>query len=505
MSRQLHDSSHLNSSRGRRDHSLGRRGSEAGSSRSLYGHDSASRSVGNVRESADGLMTHTEEEAKWIHRDKLAKIESEELHQAARLFHRRTGESKSSRGRSHISGSSSLASPPAEYSEPWPGLQEEDHDYEEDEDESNSVPYNNNNNNTRGRQKTWDLRRPEEIAADEEAGFGFYSNPALRKSSSRIPIPTASPAPILHDHAGREISRSRATTIADDDAAAPYSKSRRGSEAVSDDNEFPFTSGGGGGASTTPSSSRPNSRSAQATMQGANGKKPATTKGTGTNTARKTSGAAATGAAKKTTTPKSRTTSGAGNTQRPSTRGADSRPTTAVNRPEGDPPWLATMYKPDPRLPPDQQIIPTHARRVQQEQWEKEGKTPTTYDREFAPLAITPDQKANSGNNNNTNNSNNENSDNIENAPPPVPTLNPPSPPPAAKLSTEGSSGMWPLTTPEGPETKRLSGVYSPMPKVQDPSSQGVGMTPKWSPPVVSAEPEPPKEKKAGCGCCVVM
>ena len=485
MSRQLHDSSYLNSSRGRRDHSLGRRGSEAGSSRSLYGHDSGSRSVGNVRESVDGFMMHSEEEAKWIHRDKLAKIESEELHQAARLFHRRTGESKSSRGRSHISGSSSVASPPAEYSEPWPELQEEDHD--------ESGPYNGNY--VADEQKTWDLRKPEEIAADEEAGSGFYSNPALRKSSSRIPIPTASPAPILHDQAGREISRSRATTVADDDApAASYSKSRRGSEAVSDDNEVPFAPGG---ASTTPSGSRPNSRSAQATMQGANGKKPATTKGAGT-TPRKTSAAAA---GTKKTTPKPRATSGAGNTQRPTTRGADSRPTTAVNRPEGDPPWLATMYKPDPRLPPDQQIIPTHARKVQQEQWEKEGKTPTTYDREFAPLAITPDEKARMENNNNSNS--NSNDDKIDNAPPPVPTENPPPPPPPAKQTTEGSNSMWPLTTPDGPETKRLSGVYSPMPKVQEPP-QG-RMTPKWSPPVVTAESEEPKEKKAGCGCCVVM
>lgn len=485
MSRQLHDSSYLNSSRGRRDHSLGRRGSEAESSRSLYGHDSGSRSVGNVRESVDGFMMHSQEEAKWIHRDKLAKIESEELHQAARLFHRRTGESKSSRGRSHISGSSSLASPPAEHSEPWPELQEEDHD-----DESSSVPFNGNY--APEERKAWDLRKPEEIATDEEAVSGFYSNPALRKSSSRIPIPTTSPAPILHDQAGREISRSRATTIADDDAAAaPYGKSRRGSEAVSDDNEVPFTPGG---ASTTPNGSRPNSRSAQATMQGANGKKPAA-KGTGT-TARKTSAPAGT----KKTTPKSRTTSAAGSTQRPTTRGGDSRPTTAANRPEGDPPWLATMYKPDPRLPPDQQIIPTHARRVQQEQWEKEGKTPTTYDREFAPLAISPDEKARMENSNNNNNNN----ININNGPPPVPTENlPPPPPPPAKHTTEGSNSMWPLTTPDGPEAKRLSGVYSPMPKVQEPPQER--MTPKWSPPVVTAESEQPKEKKAGCGCCVIM
>lgn len=51
--------------------------------------------------------------------------------------------------------------------------------------------------------------------------------------------------------------------------------------------------------------------------------------------------------------------------------------------PEGEPPWLSTMYKPDPRLPPDQQMLPTHAKRMMQEQWEKEGKTGSIYDRQF--------------------------------------------------------------------------------------------------------------------------
>ena len=46
------------------------------------------------------------------------------------------------------------------------------------------------------------------------------------------------------------------------------------------------------------------------------------------------------------------------------------------------------MYKPDPRLPPDQQIIPTHAKRQQQAQWSEAGAIPTTYDREFSPLAV---------------------------------------------------------------------------------------------------------------------
>lgn len=39
-----------------------------------------------------------------------------------------------------------------------------------------------------------------------------------------------------------------------------------------------------------------------------------------------------------------------------------------INRPEGEAPWIATMYKPDPMLPPEQQMLPTQARRLQEQQ-----------------------------------------------------------------------------------------------------------------------------------------
>lgn len=54
-----------------------------------------------------------------------------------------------------------------------------------------------------------------------------------------------------------------------------------------------------------------------------------------------------------------------GLTSRPGTSGA-SRPPSA--RPEDEPPWAGSMFKPDPRLPPDQQMLPTHARRLAQQQ-----------------------------------------------------------------------------------------------------------------------------------------
>jgi len=151
------------------------------------------------------------------------------------------------------------------------------------------------------------------------------------------------------------------------------------------------------------------------------------------------------------------------------------------------------MYKPDPRLPPDQQIIPTHARQMMQQQWEKEGKTPTTYDREFAPLAIATD--APPSNNNDNNNDNNEKTEEPSKEEQPQEK--------SEKPETEENS-TWPLSSPKSPDSTQPNTGYSPMPRVQEPPP--AGLTPKWSPPVVTAqEPPPAKEKKGGCGCCVVM
>lgn len=64
------------------------------------------------------------------------------------------------------------------------------------------------------------------------------------------------------------------------------------------------------------------------------------------------------------------------------------RPTSSHQVPEGPPPWSLSTYTPDPKLPPDQQIIPTVAKRLQQEQWEKEGVFATVYDTKLRPLKV---------------------------------------------------------------------------------------------------------------------
>ena len=133
------------------------------------------------------------------------------------------------------------------------------------------------------------------------------------------------------------------------------------------------------------------------------------------------------------------------------------------------------MYKPDPRLPPDQQILPTLAKKMQQEQWEKEGRTGTAYDKDFAPLAVHPND---------------------------IPPVPPKAEQPAEPLQVEEPPK--PSKSPEPPRPNTSTG-YSTMPKVTDTPPLGLTPNPNWNPPVVSAQEQekPPKEK--GCGCCIVM
>ncbi|RJE26416.1 hypothetical protein PHISCL_01217 [Aspergillus sclerotialis] len=489
MSRQAYVND-WNSARGRRDASLNRRTSESGSWRDVYGQETANWSAGNVGDSVDSHYNgHPEKDdmdtndENWIHRDKLARIESEELQQAAILLQRRAGvESRTGRGKSHElhhkGGFGSSTSTPAvtEQSEPWPNLH-----VDQGEHTSSSGPDGDGNYDIEDERQNWDLRRPEEIAADkmDDGGSYFYYNPALRKSSSRIPISTASPAPISPDHFGRESrkQRSRAPTNGDDDSSV--TKVRRASEPTAAETASASTPTGG---------SRPVSRGTP-TGQNASAKK--TPRGTSGSSNRKTSAPPTT----RKTTPRSRAVSGNGGSgQRPTTRSGETRPTTSVNRPEGDPPWLATMYKPDPRIPPDQQILPTHARKMQQEQWEKEGRTTTTYDRDFTPLAVRPDEQS----------SNNDKPEKEE----PKPEEKPEEVPEEKKEEQKEPSGQkaaeWPLGSPknEGPNNKPgVSTGYSTIPKVRE--TPAPGLSPNWDPPVVTAQPPPEKEK--GCGCCIVM
>ncbi len=416
------------------------------------------------------VMTLDKDDPGWIHRDKLAQIENRELQAAGIVLPRsraysRTGRSSRSRETSAngmerqdrgqiVQKRQRIEVPP----------QQEELDQESSIDAEEKA--------------AWDLRTQEEIEADERRGWIDYST--LSKNASKIPINMMSPAPVPINYLERDapIPRQKSAVWGNDSVTIEYPRpqpkkeSAPTSEPVKQESakeQQPMSSG----------SKRPNAKRTQSSPD--KQKLPTHGSGPGPNgqTDRKPSGPL------KKTPPISHSSS-----TRPRTRGASgsiSRPTTRsgeVKRPEGDPPWLATMFKPDPRLPPDQQLLPTVAKRLQQEQWEREGKGGTAYDTMFRPL-------------------NDEELRRQELPPSPTKETAPETP------AKEEGQGEWPLrSTQDKNERPGTAGGYSTMPRISTvPLIQ--------SPPVNQAQQPPRREvevmqveeetKNGGCGCCIVM
>jgi hypothetical protein len=282
------------------------------------------------------IKTLEDDESNWIHRDKLAQIESRELEEAGLRVGRRTSEAALKREEKR----QRLASPVRI-----------EGDLEGDEsntaEESLSTP-------------------PKSLIPKPNSG---------RSSSSRIPIPRSLSSPTTNGDSNAIGTRSRNGSfgVNNELEESPQSiRSRKASYLDDDDLQGspPDTPPRTNTSSTTVDrlSASPQKKTAVKTVK----KSPAPRAASNTKQRNVTP-------ARQTSEPK-----------RPGTSsGATPRPSTS-HRPEGDPPWLATMYKPDPRLPPDQQMLPTHAKRLAQEQWEKEGKTGTVYDREFRLLNTEP-------------------------------------------------------------------------------------------------------------------
>ncbi|SLM35152.1 hypothetical protein LPUS_04235 [Lasallia pustulata] len=471
---------------GRRLGDISRSGSECDSLLDLYNHRRSmfnpiddNERAGMVGEPyLDGEELDS---SRWIHRDKLAMIESQEMQQAGFTFPRpETSRSSSNRRREHSRDQYSNGIRPSSSDVPharqenWQRMQSPSPEQREIEAEGNHAHYN--------------LPSPEETAAEPNEEINtlpLYRQPGMRASPSRIPILTSSPLPIPQEHLERDTPLPRKRVASgnwsggDEDGLA-YPKIRRrsqslGSQALFDSREPPNNA-------STPRS-RPVSRGLA--TPSAMDRKTSLRAGP-------VSGERSTSTASRavSTSQKPRTTSATHRSspaQRPHTRpGPDGRPATAVNRPEGEAPWLATMYKPDPRLPPEQQMLPTHAKRLQQEQWEKEGKSGPAFDGESTPLpAHTQDN------------------------------LQPPSPAGGDKPEGTKADGnqAWPLKpAPKPPsmisraETNGTEhGGYSTIPRVQ--GLPGTPSLSKVSSPIPPQQPfqmqDPPKEK--ACGCCVMM
>lgn len=360
-----------------------------------------------------GDMVLDETSSKWIHRDKLARIENAELHAAGFVIPKSRSASRLKRERSdnrldadarrprHGSAtfdSPSLSSPPS-----------------------------------------WDLRTPEEIA-EVEANAYFMSTGA---GGTRIPLAKSSPVPLSLDFLERGSSAVRRYESMDSDMMA-YAKTR--------------------------------SRSASASFRDS-------PKKFGNNAPRKGSVTSKGSATSNRPSTRSGPTTTKESPSRPTTRSG--RKTSRAKHPEGEPPWLSNSYKPDPRLPPDQQYPAEVAKRMAQEEMERDGAYGDAYDTNFRPL--------------------NRNS--------------------LLKTSDSNGSGWeWPLkpsvtTAP----LQRQGSTYSTMPKISDKTPNSPMASPRPNAPSqMSPVPQTDhqtetqtfemaqqntdlEDKKGGCGCCVVM
>ncbi|KAI1099817.1 hypothetical protein F4804DRAFT_349096 [Jackrogersella minutella] len=387
-----------------------------------------------------------DEHSKWIHRDKLARIESQELQAAGIILPKPRAQSRPRRDRS----------------------QDKTNGHRRATDTSDQHPVARSRKNSElSLDKTpdlevldWDLRLPEEIA--EDPGEYWVTNDTAK---SRIPVAKISPAPIPSDflHRDAPVSRKPSVALLDEDASIlmPKPRSRSGSS-----NDAPKAYPGkrsateGSPKKTTTTGSRKASAPAKATAQG----RPKTRSGPGARS---------------------------NSTTRPTTRSGELSPMSKA-APEGEPPWMVSAYKPDPRLPPDQQLLPTVAKRLQQEKWEQEGKFGNIYDKEFRPLNDEGFLRRRESD---------------------------------KPKEVEEKQDEWPLgpgaKSPTSPTTSRPgTSSYSTMPRIQG----APAMSPLASPlspqqpqmqPAPSTraptqveeleEEEEEKPKKSGCGCCVVM
>ena len=327
------------------------------------GQPSSLRGRGTQKTSAGNSGDKEADRDYWIHRDKLKEIEIREMEEAG--F--KVGRSSRSNSRSQSATRRTRDRTNSELAE---GQQSGD-----DRHERRVV---STIQDEEGDYQAWSPTSSEDPAPEMQPPSGRTTH-GVRPSTSRIPLPKSSGIPVPAAYADRDapLPRSRTGSASwNGDIAAAGARVRSGSigsQVLLDD----ILDGKKLGHSRNNSSSASGSSMKQSVKSPVKTRAP--TKTASTAGARKTS---ATTTSR--TAPKSRQTSGAN--KRPGTAGnAISRPTTG-HRPEGEAPWIATMYKPDPRLPPDQQIIPTHAKRMQQEQWENEGRVGSMYDTDFRLL-----------------------------------------------------------------------------------------------------------------------
>ncbi len=191
---------------------------------------------------------------------------------------------------------------------------------------------------------------PEEIAAESKPYFVI--NTVGGKGTSRLPVAKLSPVPVPIGHIERP---------------TPMPRKRDGSPSAEDTITYPKTrarSDSLKGADSSPAGGAAPQQKRAATD--VSPKKSAA--GARKTSAPAKTAPAGTGRPKTRNGPSKDSTSSSGGQTRHRTRSGerDLSPGAMGKQPEGEPPWMVSAYRPDPRLPPDQQLLPTVARRLQQ-------------------------------------------------------------------------------------------------------------------------------------------
>ncbi|EGO61261.1 hypothetical protein NEUTE1DRAFT_127921 [Neurospora tetrasperma FGSC 2508] len=435
---------------------------------------------------ADSLFDPETDESKWIHRDKLAQIENEELQAAGFVL----PVARDNRARSKSGNRLKRDQSQDKLSGQARSIGGGEHVGSRSRKNSSAT-------------QDWDKR-----ADDGAEHADSTSNPGA-KVTSRIPVPRTKAYPTTPtDEKAAAFGRKRDSSPEEDKEKIAYPKPRG-------------RSGSTGNALTKAangSDARPVAKRADTSPMKS---KPAAG-------AKKVSGKAATAT---TARPRTRGASAKDSTgARPTTRSGDRELSPTTHKPmEGEPPWMVSAFRPDPRLPPEQQLLPTVAKRLQQEKWEREGKVGNVYDKEFRPLTdegfleppehpiVAPEhepaENENEKENENENEKEEEQEKENEKEQPqadwplkPAEPQCPQSPPPPSLHS---------LQSPRSPAPVGRTNSYSTMPKIADKPILTKSPSPK-NPPQrphpseVIRVPEPPedppqKKEKGGCGCCIVM
>ena len=399
--------------------------------------------------------------SKWIHRDNLEEIERQEMEEAGinvppaedRPLSRRTHNRRARIDNATLSQTINLANYFESVSGPSTGTQSyrahERGQGERSGEQSPQTPPSRNRS-----------------IDGEGSPQPVYRQARLRSSSSRIPLATTSPMPISQEHLDRTtpLPRRRAVSV----------NVHSGDE---DDFQAPTASPS---AQVAIAVSSPRIRSSSQTNA-----PPAQSK----------SSAAPRDASD---TQKPRTVS-ANVRGSPAPRAAaraisEGRPQTAVNRPEGEAPWIADMYKPDPRIHPDQQLLPTFAKRLAQER------------ERLAKLATQSDHNPQASRNRGARPSTAEPwGDRIEMTP--VNTASGPS-----KTTSRGPVSRGPVSPSKSPGGAGYSTIprvttpsIAPPPARPSPQHAAHGQSPTKQQPQQGEEEAQGKKERKGCGCCVVM